>query len=302
MSKRRAGYIRLFNEGVLEDRVDKLMNMVGNCTLCPHDCKVDRFRSHTGKCLSGNLPFIASYGPHFGEEPPLVGFNGSGTIFFTNCNLKCIFCQNYDISQMGFGREIGYSDLADIMIELQIKGCHNINFVTPTHMVHAIVKALPEAIEKGLRIPLVYNSGGYDSSETIRLLEGIFDIYMPDIKYFNDKTAYRLSGIKNYVKNVKAAITEMYRQAGDLVMHENGIAVSGLIIRHLILPENQADTYKVIDFVHQLSHDSYLNLMDQFRPEFHACQDPLINRRLKKEEYLNAVKYAKEKGIYRLAG
>jgi len=300
MSNFRPSYIRLYNEGKLWDRIERISSLIENCTLCPHKCRIDRKNSKDGKCQSGELPIVASYGPHYGEEPPLVGFYGSGTIFLTNCNLKCIFCQNYDISQMHSGTIISYQDLAEMMIELQLKGCHNINFVTPTHMVHTIVTALPEAIEKGLRIPLVYNSGGYDAVETIQLLDGIFDIYMPDFKYFNNQTAYRLSGINNYVEEASKAIFEMHRQVGDLKMNNQGIAYRGLIIRHLILPENQADTFKVIHFIKTLSENTYLNLMNQYRPEFHACNEPLINRRINSEEFEEAIKYANKVGLKRI--
>ncbi len=292
-------YLRLFNEGILEERIEKIGIRTNPCILCPHQCGADRKNNDTGKCHSGEYPVVASFGPHFGEEPPLVGFGGSGTIFFSHCNLRCIFCQNYEISQDGAGQAIGYEELADIMIDLQFRGCHNINFVTPTHMVHAILKALPRAIEQGLRIPLVYNSGGYDFPDTVRLLEGIFDIYMPDLKYFNNQTAFEFSGITNYVETATQAIREMYRQVGDLILDDQGIAIRGLIVRHLILPENLADTYKTIDFISTLSNETYLNLMNQYRPEYHAYQDPRMGRRITDEEYMNALNYAGEKGLKR---
>ncbi len=301
MTDFRASYIRLYNEGKLWDRIEKISSLIENCTLCPHNCRINRKNSIDGKCQSGELPIVASYGPHYGEEPPLVGYYGSGTIFLTNCNLKCIFCQNYDISQQHSGTTVSYTDLAEMMIELQLKGCHNINFVTPTHMAHAIVRALPEAIEMGLKLPLVYNSGGFDAFRTIQLLDGIFDIYMPDFKYFRNKTAYRLSGINHYVEEASAAIGEMHRQVGDLKMNSQGIAYRGLIIRHLVLPENQADTFKVMDFVKKLSDNTYLNLMDQYRPEFHACNEPLINRRITTTEFEEAIQYAGKIGLKRLA-
>ncbi len=275
--------------------------MIDPCKLCPHQCLTNRKSKDTGNCHSGEYPVVASYGPHFGEEPPLVGFHGSGAIFFSHCNLICIFCQNYDISQLGAGQTIQFDGLANIMVELQLQGCHNINFVTPTHMVHAILNALPRAIENGLRIPLVYNSGGYDSAETIRLLDGIFDIYMPDLKYFNNQTAYQLSGIPNYVEAATEAIREMHRQVGDLILDDQGIAIRGMIVRHLILPENLADTFKSIDFIKSLSKETYLNLMDQYRPEYHAYQDPRMGRRITSTEYANAVNYAKESGIKRFS-
>ena len=294
-------YLRLFNEGLLQERIDKIEYRLDPCILCPHLCLANRKNEATGNCHSGEYPVVASYGPHFGEEPPLVGYHGSGTIFFSHCNLRCIFCQNYDISQKGAGQKVRFEELADMMVELQLRGCHNINFVTPTHMVHAILKALPRAIENGLRVPLVYNSGGYDSIDTIQLLEGIFDIYMPDLKYFDNQIALKLSGIPNYVEAATHAICEMYKQVGDLVLDDSGIAVRGLIVRHLILPENLADTYKTIDFIRSLSKETYLNLMDQYRPAYHAYQDPRIGRRITSEEFIKALNYAKNAGLNRCA-
>ncbi len=302
MSRIKPSYLRLFKEGLLNDRANRLMDIVTDCTLCPHRCKIDRRIRKDGKCLSGELPHIASYGPHFGEEPPLVGYNGSGTVFFSNCNMRCIFCQNYNISQSRSGRETDYTDLADIMIELQMKGCHNINFVTPTHMVHAVVRALPYAIEKGLSVPLVYNSGGYDSVQTIHLLDGIFDIYMPDLKYLNNKNAFKLSGVDNYVDEAIPAIRAMHKQVGDLITNDSGIAIKGMIVRHLILPNNQSSTLEIIDFIRDLSPHTYFNLMDQYRPEFLACNETLVNRQISPEEYNEALTYAKQSGLNRLAG
>jgi putative pyruvate formate lyase activating enzyme len=258
-------------------------------------------KSHSGRCNSGDLPIIASFSPHFGEEPPLTGYNGSGTIFFGNCNLGCIFCQNYDISQCGTGEEVSYTRLSKIMIYLQNQGCHNINFVSPTHMVHTLLNALPEAIEMGLNIPLVYNSGGYDLVSTIKLLDGVFDIYMPDIKYMDDDTAKELSGIDNYSEYAKTSILEMHRQVGDLQINSMGIAQRGLIIRHLVMPDNIVKTNKIIDFVRSVSQNTYFNLMDQYRPAYHAGKNNKINRRLKDEEYQEAYNYAISAGLKRMA-
>lgn len=299
---RRPSYIRLFNEGILQKRIEKINRLIDPCTLCPHHCRINRKLETTGNCHAGYLPVIASWGPHFGEEPPLVGQHGSGTIFFSHCNLRCIFCQNFDISQLASGRIFSFEELADIMTELQLRGCHNINFVTPTHMVHAILHALPRAIENGLRIPLVYNSGGYDSADTIRILDGIFDIYMPDLKYFNNETAYRLSGIDNYVDEAVPAIREMYRQTGDLVINDKGIAVRGLIVRHLILPENLGNTFDVIDFVRDLSVNTYFNLMDQYWPAYHAGRESGLGRRITGKELENALRHAESAGLTRIAG
>lgn len=300
-SRYKPSYLRLFNEGILQERIEKMDARVDPCILCPHQCLANRKNNHTGNCHSGEYPVVASCGSHFGEEPPLVGYHGSGTIFFSHCNLRCIFCQNYDISQKGAGQTVRFEELADMMVELQLQGCHNINFVTPTHMVHAVLKALPRAIENGLRVPLVYNSGGYDSVDTIQLLEGIFDIYMPDLKYFNNQIALKLSGIPNYVEAATQAICEMYQQVGDLILDDAGIAVRGLIVRHLILPENLADTYKTIDFIRSISKETYLNLMNQYRPAYHAYQDSRISRRITSEEFIKALNYAKNAGLNRFS-
>ncbi|MBN2519490.1 MAG: radical SAM protein, partial [Bacteroidales bacterium] len=225
----------------------------------------------------------------------------SGTIFFSNCNMQCIFCQNCEISQLGFGKYVDFEDLASIMIILQNKGCHNINFVSPSHQILAILKALEIAIEKGLKIPLVYNSGGYDSKDTLILLKDIFDIYMPDFKYFNDEIAEKLSGIKNYKQTIREAITEMHKQVGDLQMNEQGIAYKGLIIRHLILPDNLSQTKEIINFIAKISLNNYLNLMDQYRPEHKAFEIPSLRRRITPNEYEQAVEYAQKKGLKRLA-
>ena len=211
MKQFRPSYIRSHREGSLRNKILEINETNTACNLCPHRCGTDRTQSNTGKCRSGNLPVISSLSPHFGEEPPLTGNRGSGTIFFGNCNLSCIFCQNYDISQCGVGEEVSHSDLARIMINLQQLGCHNINFVSPSHMVSAILNALPEAIEMGLNIPLVYNSGGYDLASTIELLDGIFDIYMPDLKYMDNSIANELSGIDDYVEMATESIFEMHR-------------------------------------------------------------------------------------------
>ena len=299
---REASYIKLQERGVLEERLDMLRGMVAPCTLCPHRCGIDRRESAEGRCRSGLLPIVSSMGPHFGEERPLVGRNGSGTIFFTNCNLSCIFCQNYDISHLGQGKEISYHDLARMMISLQEQGCHNVNFVTPTHMVYAILKALTIAVPMGLRVPLVYNSGGYDSVETLRLLNGIFDIYMPDFKYWDSGTARRLSGARDYPEVARNALREMHDQVGDLRLDERGIAYRGLLVRHLVLPQDLAGTREVIGFLHGLSPDTYLNLMDQYRPAYRARECPALRRRVTLDEYGEAMDFAKEAGMRRLDG
>jgi putative pyruvate formate lyase activating enzyme len=248
------------------------------------------------------MPVVSSYHAHFGEEEPISGRNGSGTIFFTNCNLACIFCQNYDISHLGRGEEVTGLALAEMMLELQDRGCHNINFVSPTHMTYAIVMALLIAVPRGLRVPLVYNSGGYDAVDSIKKLEGVFDIYMPDFKYMDPETAGRLSGAADYPAAAMAAVNEMHRQTGDLVLDWNGIAQRGLLVRHLVLPNNIAATDRVINFIANLSHDTYINIMDQYRPEYRAGECFDLKRRITLQEHDKAVEHALHCGLVRIDG
>lgn len=293
-------YIGLYQSGRLKEIANLLEDKLSSCRLCPHKCGTNRHKGEKGICRSGILPVVSSYGPHFGEEPPLVGYGGSGTIFFTNCNMACIFCQNYDISHLGYGKEVTFEELADMMIYLQRRGCHNINFVTPTHMIYPIVKSLEIAIPRGLNIPLVYNSGGYDSRETLRLLEGVFDIYMPDFKYADGEVARRLSGVKNYPEVAKEAVSEMYAQVGDLFIDSRGIAKYGLMVRHLVLPENMAGSFEVVEFLSGISKNLYLNIMDQYRPVYEAYREPAIARRTRLEEVMEVVNHAKKLGMKRV--
>lgn len=288
-------YLETLTPIELKERSDKLNELLKECRLCPNECLADRVKGETGDCNSTDEVMISSYGPHYGEEPPLTGTLGSGTIFFTNCNLACQFCQNYDISQLGRGTSVSIDELARIMIGLQNSGCHNINFVTPTHFTPQIVDALIVAINKGLQLPLVYNCGGYESVETLKLLEGIFDIYMPDIKYSKNETAVKYSHIKNYWDVVRFAVKEMHRQVGNLKINKRGIAQRGLLIRHLILPNNIAGSKEVIDFIAgEISYDTYLNLMDQYYPSYKAGNYKELNRRISKEEYYEIIDYAKK--------
>lgn len=293
-------YLEKLNPLELRKRADILKKMLEECRLCPNECAVNRLNSETGNCHSTYEVLISSYGPHFGEEPELVGLYGSGTIFFTHCNLSCVYCQNYDISHFGIGQKISIDELANIMISLQKRGCHNINLVTPTHFVPQIVEALIIAVEKGLEIPLVYNCGGYESVETLKLLEDIVDIYMPDIKYSDNSIAEQFSGIKNYWNVVKAAVKEMYRQVGDLHIDRKGIAKRGLLIRHLVLPNNLAGSEKVIDFIaEEISKDTYINIMDQYHPAYKAGEYSKLNRPIKNTEYEAVINYALLKGLHR---
>jgi len=282
----------------LKDRAARAMSLLESCEICPRRCRINRLQGERGYCQGGRLAKVYSAAPHFGEEPPLVGNQGSGTIFFSGCNLACVFCQNYEISQMDQGSELDHGQLADLMLRLQDLGCHNINFVTPTQYVPQILEALIPARERGLEVPLVYNSSGYDSVETLRILEGIFDIYMPDAKYGSDKTALKYSLAPGYVQVMEAAIEEMHRQVGDLVI-EDGIAVRGLLVRHLVLPGGLAGTEEVIGFLARLSRNTYLNIMAQYRPEHRACQFPELDRRVTTKEHYAALKIAIDAGLTR---
>ncbi|MEO0136580.1 MAG: radical SAM protein [candidate division WOR-3 bacterium] len=268
--------------------IDELYKRLNPCRLCPRECRVNRRTGELGNCRAGFKPKVASYHQHFGEEYCLVGRFGSGTIFFAHCNLHCVYCQNYDISQHGLGREVTIDRLAEMMLELQKLGCHNINLVTPTPWVPQIVEALSIARRQGLNIPIVYNCGGYESVETLRLLEGIIDIYMPDIKYGDNEKGKKYSDVPDYWDVVRKALKEMHRQVGDLVI-ENGIAKKGLLIRHLVLPNNLADTKKCLEFIAQeISRDSFVNIMDQYYPTYRANHFPELNRSITPREYMNA--------------
>jgi putative pyruvate formate lyase activating enzyme len=297
------GYLRLHQNGELSKRIEALWKKLECCDICPHKCSVNRLKDEKGICKIGRKAKVSSFGPHFGEESPLVGRHGSGTIFLTHCNLYCIFCQNYDISHLGEGYLVDEEGIAEMMLSLQNMRCHNINFVTPTHVIPQIVKALSFAIEKGLTVPLVYNSGGYDSVSTLKLLEGIFDIYMPDFKYSDDKIAQRYCNASDYSQVAKQAIKAMHQLVGDLILDEKGIARRGLIIRHLILPEDLAGTYEVMKFIaEEISKNSYVNLMDQYRPCYKANDFPPLDRRMTQEEFVQAIKIAHNLGIKRLDG
>jgi len=277
--------------------VQQLWERMNPCILCPRKCKVYRSKGELGFCGIGCLPVVSSVGPHFGEESVLVGRGGSGTIFFAGCNLGCIFCQNFDISHQRYGRKVTIEKLAKSMLELQRYGCSNVNFVTPTHVTPAIVAAIELAREKGMSLPTVYNTGGYDSVETLKLLEGYIDIYMPDMKYSDSEVAKELSSAPDYPAVNFAIVKEMHRQVGDL-QTEKGLAIRGLLVRHLVLPENLAGSFEIIDFLtEQVSPKTTINVMDQYRPCYNASLYPKINRRPILEEIGCVRRYAIEKGL-----
>lgn len=293
-------YLALLRSGELEERVVAAYRRLEACDICPRRCGVNRRAGETGVCKTGEEAIVSSAGPHFGEEAPLVGHGGSGTIFFTWCNMHCQYCQNYTISQLGEGAPVMPEELADTMLRLQEIGCHNINFVSPTHVVPQILRAVSIAAREGLRIPLVYNTGGYDSLETLALLDGVFDIYMPDMKYSDADTGKRYSLVPDYPTVNRAAVREMHRQVGDLRLDEQGIALRGLLVRHLVLPEGLAGTADIVRFLADLSPDTYINIMDQYRPCYKAYTLPPLNRRITREEYREAVELARAAGLYRL--
>jgi putative pyruvate formate lyase activating enzyme len=293
-------YIPLFDQGDLSRRVRVLQEFLRECQLCPRECRVNRLDGEVGYCGAGSELMVSSAFPHFGEERPLVGDHGSGTIFLTHCNLRCIFCQNYDISHLGGGERITTLEMARAMVKLQEIGCHNINFVTPTHYAPQIVASLQKAIEMGLRLPIVYNCSGYESVEVIQLLDGVVDIYMPDIKYMDEKYSRRFSNAPDYPEVVKKVLKEMYRQVGDLMTNSKGIAERGLLIRHLVMPGGIASSKSVLKFIaEEISVHSYVNIMDQYRPEYRAHEYAEISRRITHKEYLEAIQLARGFCLYR---
>ncbi|HAY21423.1 MAG TPA: radical SAM protein [Desulfobacterales bacterium] len=294
-------YLMTHRDGRLQPKIETAYEILLSCEICPHRCRVDRRHGELGICRTGDKPVVASFGPHFGEEDPLVGERGSGTIFFSHCNLYCIFCQNWEISHGGEGEEINVEDLAAIMLRLQAQGCHNINFVTPSHQVPMILAALPYAIDGGLRLPLVYNTGGYDSLETLRLLEGVIDIYMPDFKFWNPEVAGTLTNAADYPEVARQALKEMHRQVGDLVLDEHGVAYRGLLVRHLVLPDGLAGTKEVMQFLAQeISPQTYVNVMGQYRPCGQAYLHPSLAKFLSAQEHREAQQLARDAGLTRL--
>lgn len=308
-------YLELFEKGELSKRVKELYKILESCQLCPRKCRKNRLEGEKGLCRSGKELVVSSYHPHFGEEEPLVGKvsklwvadrfgiswpGGSGTIFLTYCNLGCLYCQNYEISHLGQGEEVSIERTAEMMFELQRRGCHNINFVTPTHFAPQLVAAIEIACQKGLKLPIVWNCGGYENVEVIKLLDGIVDIYMPDIKYSDSEPAKKYSNAPDYFERCREAVKEMHRQVGDLKMREDGIAYQGLLIRHLVLPNGLAGDEKILRFIaEEISRNSYVNIMSQYRPEGEAYQYPELNRRPTQNEYYQVIEMAKKLGLTR---
>jgi len=295
-------YLSLLRLGQLETRAEQAYQHLEYCDLCARHCRINRKQTIEGAvCRTGELAVVNSYGPHHGEESPLRGWNGSGTIFFCGCSLRCVFCQNWDISQKGVGRGTTPEELADMMLSLQQQGCHNINFVTPSHAVAQIIAAVAIGAQKGLRLPLVYNTSGYDSPEALKLLDDIIDIYMPDMKYGDSTKARQYSKVRNYAEVNFNAVKEMHRQVGDLILDDNGVALRGLMVRHLVLPNNIGGTNQVLRFLAtEISTGTYINIMNQYHPCYRADDYPDMNRSITWQEYQKAIDAAHNAGLHRL--
>jgi putative pyruvate formate lyase activating enzyme len=294
-------YLKLFREGGFSERINNTMALMEACRLCPRVCGVNRVEGELGVCKTGRRAIVSSYNAHFGEESPLVGRYGSGTIFMGGCNLLCNFCQNYEISHLKEGVEVEPEQMAVMMLQLAERGCHNINLVTPTHVVPLLLESLALAVEQGLSIPLVYNSSGYDENETLEILNGIVDIYMPDFKFWDSQWAERYCEAPDYPERARDALKEMHRQVGDLVIDDQGVATKGLLVRHLVMPGDIAGTEKVLEFIaDEISPNTYVNVMDQYRPCGDAHKDEYINRRLSSREFREAMEAARRAGLIRL--
>ena len=295
------GYLALHASGELLRRKDAALARLSSCDLCPRHCGVNRLAGEQGFCRTGRLAKVAAHHPHFGEESVLVGQCGSGTIFFANCNLGCVFCQNYEISHLGAGDEVTAQELAVMMAHLAQQGCHNINLVTPSHVVPQILEALPLAIEAGLSVPLVYNTSGYDAVETLQLLEGIVDIYMPDFKFWSGESSRRFAKAADYPEKARLAVGEIHRQVGDLLINGEGLAEHGLLVRHLVMPEGLGESREIFTFLaKEISPATYVNVMDQYRPCGQAMDFPPIDRMLLAQEYRQSLELASQARLTRL--
>ena len=293
-------YLNLYESGEFKKRVEIARHRLKRCFMCPRVCGASRLEGERGECGVGRYALVSSFGPHHGEERVLRGWMGSGTVFFAGCNMRCVYCQNWEISQLRIGEEVSPEQLSRIFLRIQEMGCHNLNLVTPSHVVAQILEALYIAVQKGFKLPIVYNTSAYDSIPTLRLLDGVVDIYMPDLKYGDSKTAERYSGVKNYWEVATRAIKEMHRQVGDLIVGSDGLAKRGLLIRHLILPNGIAGSKRVLEFIaKEISINSWVNLMDQYCPAYKALQYPELSRRITSREYREVVEYARSLGIHR---
>ncbi len=297
----KASYLKLLKSGELEKRTDLALSMLQECRMCPHECGTDRTRGEKGFCKVAARAMVSTWGAHFGEEPPISGSQGSGTVFFSGCNMRCIYCQNFEVSQGLEGYEVTGDLLAFFFLSLQEQGCHNINLVTPSHVVPQILEGLLIAAREGLEIPVVYNSGGYDKVSTLGLLDGIIDIYMPDMKYSDSATGLELSKVRNYWQVCRDAVKEMFRQVGNLRTEGSGVAERGLLIRHLVLPGDLSGTAKVMEFIaNRISRDAAVNLMDQYRPCAQAFRHPPLDRPLHRKEFHRALEQARKAGLRRV--
>ncbi len=302
-SKWQPSYARLEESGEFALRVEQAYKYLEDCQLCPRRCRVNRLAGETGFCRSPEKVVVYSHQPHFGEELPLVGENGSGTIFFSNCNLRCVFCQNYPIAHEGRGRMVNDEDLAEMMLDLQQRGCHNINLVTPTHVMPHIINAIRMAFKEGLNLPICYNTSGYERAEMIEVLDGIVDIYLPDMKFMDGEKAerYNLAEAHDYPEMARQSLKEMHRQVGDLVTDEDGIALQGIMVRHLVMPNRVTNPREFAFWVAEnLSRDTYVNIMSQYRVEFKAFEYEEISRAITSEEFVEAMEWAKEAGLTNL--
>ena len=295
-------YMTLYSNGELERRAQEYVKGLASCRVCPRVCNADRIANETGTCKIGRYACVSNYFPHHGEEYPLRGWRGSGTIFFAGCNLRCQFCQNFEISQLGQGEETPPERLAEMMLELQAEGCHNINFVTPEHVVPQVLEALLNAVGAGLRLPIVYNTSAYDSMESLRQMDGVVDIYMPDFKIWDPRMALKYLCAKDYPQVARRVIKEMHRQVGELKMDENGLAKRGVLLRHLVMPGTVAGTHEIMKFLaKEVSPHTYVNIMAQYHPANKVTEDkfPEINRRITRQEYKEAISAAQKAGLYR---
>ncbi len=296
-------YLRSYEEGHLQEKVKEALSLLESCRVCPRDCGINRLEDQFAVCKSGRYARVASAFPHFGEEDVLRGWNGSGTIFFAWCNLRCVFCQNFETSQSGEGEEVTPLALARMMVRLQELGCHNVNFVTPEHVVPQILEALPYAIEMGLRVPLVYNTSAYDSLDSIRLMDGVIDIYMPDFKLWDAERCRKYLIARDYSEVARAVIRAMHDQVGELKVDESGLALRGVLLRHLVMPGMLDDTKAIMDYLAtSVSRDSYVNVMEQYRPAWRAATKEKyreINRRIRPREFEQAYEFARAAGLWR---